>query len=445
MIFRRKIRSLLLGLMFRPGVIRMNRWLAEKHRQLTGRKHVVSVFLQLDDPYSYILSHYLPSFAASYDIELRLYLSEALGDEYQPAPEMLAEYAVTDCTRLALELGISFLDKGSLPPTEHRVGLTNAVASAAGSATFDEDLRRALAIFWRGNTAAAANMSQAPESRHRADTIIAESQALLKKLGHYNSAMLHYAGEWYWGVDRLHYLLERLDRLGVTKASGPDPQLASIKQTMKASLPVKPPAAAKDLPPIEFFHSFRSPYSYLGLQRTCAVADAFGLEVKFRPVLPMVQSGMKVPRAKLLYIVKDAEREARRRNIPFGKIADPVGPGALRCLAVYCYAESERRARDFLLNAGNAIWAEGIDVASDKGMRKVTGRSGLFWPGVKAAMQNEDWREEIEGNRESMMSSGSWGVPTVRMGDFIVWGQDRDWMLARHIEELCDKGDGIIV
>ena len=89
MIFRRKIRSLLLGLMFRPGVIRMNRWLAEKHRQLTGRKHVVSVFLQLDDPYSYILSHYLPSFAASYDIELRLYLSEALGDEYQPAPEML--------------------------------------------------------------------------------------------------------------------------------------------------------------------------------------------------------------------------------------------------------------------------------------------------------------------------------------------------------------------
>jgi 2-hydroxychromene-2-carboxylate isomerase len=445
MSFRRKIQSLMLELMFRPGVMRMNRWLAEQRRQLAGRKHVVSVFLQLDDPYSYILSHYLPNLAASYDIELRLFLSEALGDEYQPAPEMLAEYAVTDCTRLALELGIPFLDKGSLPPTEHRVGLTNAVASAAGSATFEEDLRRALAIFWRGNTAAAANTSQAPESRHLADTVIAESQALLKKLGHYNSAMLHYAGEWYWGVDRLHYLLERLDELGVAKAGGRDPQLASIRQTMKASLPVKPPAAAKDLPPIEFFHSFRSPYSYLGLQRTSAVADAFGLKLKLRPVLPMVQRGMQVPRAKLLYIVKDAEREARRRNIPFGRIADPVGPGALRCLAVYHYAESEHRARDFMLNAGNAIWAEGIDVASDKGMRKVTGRSGLFWPGVKAAMQSEDWREEIEGNRESMMSSGSWGVPTVRMGDFVVWGQDRDWMLARHIEELCDKGDGIIV
>jgi len=27
----------------------------------------------------------------------------------------------------------------------------------------------------------------------------------------------------------------------------------------------------------------------------------------------------------------------------------------------------------------------------------------------------------------------------------VFWGQDRDWLLARHIEELCDTGDGILV
>jgi 2-hydroxychromene-2-carboxylate isomerase len=78
-------------------------------------------------------------------------------------------------------------------------------------------------------------------------------------------------------------------------------------------------------------------------------------------------------------------------------------------------------------------------------MRKVTGRSGLFWPDVKAAMDGDEWRDEIEANRESMMNSGSWGVPTVRMGEFVVWGQDRDWLLVRHLEEMCDPGDGIIV
>jgi 2-hydroxychromene-2-carboxylate isomerase len=214
---------------------------------------------------------------------------------------------------------------------------------------------------------------------------------------------------------------------------------------MRVSLPVKPPRAARDLPPIEFFYSFRSPYSYLALSQISEIADAFGIEMKLRPVLPMVMRGMKVPQSKLLYIANDTCREARRRNIPFGKFADPVGKGAQRCLAVYRYAETQHCAREFLLNAGLAIWSEAIDVATDKGMRKVTGRTGLFWPDVNEALSNEDWRQPIEANRESMMNSGSWGVPTVRMGDFLAWGQDRDWMLVRHLEELCDAGGGIIV
>ena len=441
----RKLRSLMLNVIFNPSVIRMQRWLTEKRRQLSGQAHVVSVFLQLDDPYSYILSYYLPSLAANYDIELRLYLSQARGDEYQPAPDLLAEYAVADCARLASELAIPFLDKGKLPPTEHRVGLSNAVASLVDPAAFDEELYQALAVFWRGDSARAASMSSAADADGKASTVIAASQKLQEHLGHYNAAMLHYAGEWFWGVDRLHYLLDRLDELGVAKSDSPDPLLASIKQAMKISLPVKPPAAARELPPIEFFHSFRSPYSYIALQKTYEIADAFGIELKLRPILPMVMRGMTVPRRKLMYIAKDTLREAGRQNIAFGKMADPVGPGAERCLAVYRYAESEHRARDFLLNAGVAIWAEAIDVATDAGMRKVTGRSGLFWPDVEAAMQVDDWREPVEANRESMMSSGSWGVPTIRMGEFIVWGQDRDWLLVRHIEELCDTGDGILV
>jgi 2-hydroxychromene-2-carboxylate isomerase len=131
--------------------------------------------------------------------------------------------------------------------------------------------------------------------------------------------------------------------------------------------------------------------------------------------------------------------------LPYGKIADPVGAGVERCLAVFQYAESEHKGRDFLLNAGFAIWSEAVDVATDKGMRKVTGRTGLFWPEVVAAMDSDEWRAQAEENRESMMAAGSWGVPTLRLGDEVFWGQDRDWLLVRHIEELCDTGDGILV
>jgi len=441
----RKLRLKMLALMFDSRVIKSKRRLIETRRKLSGQRHVVSVFLQIDDPYSYILSHYLPSLEKHYDIELRLYLSQALGEEYQPEPGLLAEYSVADCTLLARELGIPFLDKGNLPPTEHRVGLSDAVAAQVGTDRFDDELKEALEVFWRGDTAAAQRLRQVGNPGGEALDTISKSQKLLQKLGHYNSAMLHYGGEWYWGVDRLHYLTERLSELGLAASDSPDPQLESIRQAMRVSLPVKPPSAAKDLPPIEFFHSFRSPYSYLGLTRISEIADAFGIEMKLRPILPMVMRGMKVPQPKLLYIANDNCREAQRGNIPFGKIADPVGKGVERCLAVYCYAETQHRAREFLANAGLAIWSEAIDVATDKGMRKVTGRTGLFWPDVMEAMKSDNWRQPIEANRESMMDSGLWGVPTVRMGDFLAWGQDRDWMLVRHLEELCDTGDGIIV
>jgi 2-hydroxychromene-2-carboxylate isomerase len=422
----------------------MQRSYFEVRRKLGRNRHVVSAFLQLDDPYSYLLSRYLSELESTYDIELRVYLSQARGDEYQPAPDMLSEYAVMDAQRVARELGIPFLDKGAAPPVEHRRGLLDVLAARAGRDDFAEELSQVLDIYWRGDTEAAAGRSDTGESG-QADEVIARSQALQERLGHYNSAMLHYGGEWYWGVDRLHYLAERLEEMGLAREGGKGARLASIHHAMQLTLPVAPPAAAKQLPPLELFYSFRSPYSYLSLKRVYEIADAFGLDLKLRPVLPMVMRGMQVPRRKLLYIVRDTTREAERLEIPYGKVADPVGAGVERCLAAFRYAESEHKGRDFLVNAGVAIWSEAIDVSTDKGMRKVTGRTSLFWPDVVAAMESDDWRAEIEGNRESMMAAGSWGVPTIRMGDEVFWGQDRDWLLVRHIEELCDTGDGILV
>ena len=419
--------------------------MAEMRRMLTGRRHLVSVFLELDDPYSYLLSHYLPIFAASYDVDVRLYLTQALGGAFSPRPDMRAEYAIQDCERLAHELGVPFLDKGSTPPVEHRRALLDALAGNAADPGFDSELLDAIAAYWRGDTEAAQRRAASAAQAGSAHALLEKNQRRLRKLGHYNTAMLHYAGEWYWGIDRLHYLIARLAELGLRRDDKVDSKLASIRQTMTVSLPVKPLAAASELPPIEIFHSFRSPYSYLSLLRVFDVADAFGMTVRVRPVLPMVMRGMQVPRAKLVYIAKDAKREADRLDIPFGNIADPVGIGTERCLAVFDYAAGENRQRDFLINAGEAIWGQAIDVATDKGMRKVTGRTGLFWPDAKAAMLNDAWRDAAEENRESMMESGSWGVPTIRVGEFTLWGQDRIWLLVRHLEELCDSGDGILI
>jgi len=419
--------------------------MAEQRRRLLGQAHTACVFLELDDPYSYLLSQYLPDLAEHYDIELRLYLTQALGGANRPQPDMLARYAERDCRRLARELDVPFLDKGQTPPVEHRRALIDALASRAQSPEFDAELLQTIELYWRGDSQGTGRRVSSSDLSADGDAMLAKNQRRLEKRGHYNGATIHYAGEWYWGLDRLHYLMTRLDALGARRGASSHPRLASIRQAMYVTLPVTPPGAARNLPPLELFFSFRSPYSYLSLQSIFAIADAFGLELRLRPVLPMVMRGMQVPRSKLIYIATDTIREAERMQVKLGKFADPVGAGVERCLAVFFYAQSERRERDFLLNAGEAIWARGIDVATDQGMRKVTGRSGLFWPDVKSSMQDDAWRSVVEENRESMMAAGSWGVPTIRMGEFVVWGQDRDWLLVRHIEELCDTGDGILV
>jgi len=444
---KRKLRSLYITYLLDDRSIAIRRMLFEWWRALTFKKRIVSVFLQLDDPYSYLLCHYLGHVMTRYKrVTFRFYLCQSLRGDYMPQPAMLAEYSLADCTLLAREFGIPFLDKGETPAVEHRRSLLEYLAAEHDEEDFGETFIKAMTLYWRGDAEGVARLmgrsyGESPET----NVLVGKNQLLLRKMGHYNCATMHYAGEWYWGVDRLHYLVERFDQQGLNRFKEPIPELASLEQATHFSLPATVPSTAETLPPLEMFYSFRSPYSYISLNSTFEIADAFGLKLEIRPVLPMVMRGAGLPRSKLLYIVKDANREAKRREVPFGKIADSVGAGAERCIAAFYYAKEEGRERDFLVEAGKAIFAEAIDVATDEGMEIVAERSGLFWPDVRTAINDEGWRDKAEANREILTGVGLWGVPTFKIGEQAFWGQDRDWLLARKIEDLCHGGEGIMI
>ncbi|MBT8077874.1 MAG: DsbA family protein [Gammaproteobacteria bacterium] len=441
---RKNIRSRAVNLMLRSGNVQ--RQLNELKRKVGGRAHEVTVFLELDDPYSYLLSCYLPALMQHYDIEPSIRLTRAVGGEYRPMPELLAEYAQHDCRLLAAELGVQFLDLSDAPVVEHRRALLAVLAAESESDDFTALLLRVLRAYWRGDSESVSRLvaGVSPDSGV-ADALLETNQKQLLKLGHYNAATIFYGGEWYWGVDRLHYLVDRLAALGLRRVDGEHRELASLRRAMQPNLPMTVPASAKTLPQLHMYFSFRSPYSYLALSRIYRLADAFGLDLRLHPVLPMVQRGLAVPRTKILYILKDAKREADRLGVPVGKFCDPVGEGAERCIAVYYYALAQRRERDFCIAAGEAIFNLGIDVATDDGMRSVTEKVGLFWPEVIEAMADDEWRETAQRNRVEMTEAGVWGVPSFRIGAAVLWGQDRDWLLARQIEDMCADGDGILV
>jgi len=176
---------------------------------------------------------------------------------------------------------------------------------------------------------------------------------------------------------------------------------------------------------LDFFFSFRSPYSYLAGPRAFALGDAYDVDVVFRGVIPMAMRGQSVPREKGLHTLRDVKRESKRLGMPFGRIHDPIGEGAIRCLLVAEHAVDVGREREFVLAASRAIWAEAVDVADDDGLRSVCEDAGLDWAACQAALGDPALRARVDQDTEALIELGHWGVPVFVFEGELFWGQDR--------------------
>jgi 2-hydroxychromene-2-carboxylate isomerase len=176
---------------------------------------------------------------------------------------------------------------------------------------------------------------------------------------------------------------------------------------------------------VDFYFSFRSPYSYLAAPRAFALADEFDVEVAFHGVIPMAMRGQSVPVSKRLHTLRDTKREADRLGMPFGRIHDPIGEGAMRCLKVSEHAKDAGREREFVLTCSRAIWAEAVDVSRDAGLRDVCERAGLDWASCAAALDDPAVTARVDANTEALAKLGHWGVPLLVVRGEVFWGQDR--------------------
>jgi len=176
---------------------------------------------------------------------------------------------------------------------------------------------------------------------------------------------------------------------------------------------------------IDFFFSFRSPYSYLAAPRVFALESRFRVDIEYRGVPSYVERGGVLPRAKALYILRDCRREARRLRMPFGPMWDPVGDGARRCLAAAEVAKDQGCLEAWILRTSRAIWAEAADVSRDDVLHGLCDDVDLDWKAVVAAFHDDGIDERLQTNLTRLRAVGHWGVPTLVFRDEPFWGQDR--------------------
>ncbi|MBK9032608.1 MAG: DsbA family protein [Myxococcales bacterium] len=392
--------------------------LADLKRRVTGGARAVDFYFDLADPASYLAAQAAQRLAAAYPMPIRFHLVSGPAADVDPAPALRLAYAVKDAHELTARVDLDFPGKKPAEPAilkrAHQILLRPrpdaeqlAVALEVAKAVWTSDPKEVTALMGRhGND---DQMSVAP--------FLATAYGKLRAAGFYQGASFSYGGEWYLGVERLPYLEARLAAdTGVTAPPVLTPRSPGPPQRL---------AVGAGRLVLEVWYSFRSPYSYLAIAQLGALAADLDVDLRLRPLLPLVERGAQMPSMKKMYIARDAHREAARLGIPFGHIADPLGAGARNAIAIQRVATAAGRGLAFAESAMRGIWAEALDVASYVDLRTVVERAGLSWDDARAALADEAWQTEVADAAADLNAAGLWGVPSFKVGDYATWGNDR--------------------
>lgn len=323
--FRRWVISKLMSMLASEKRMQSKRKKAEKQRLKTSQPHVVEYFHQVDDAYSHLTAQVLQPLLARYNIELRYYLvtgpTGPTGHNVAE-PELLLNLGLTDAKSIAGHYGLTFPKRDTLPSLKKR-HLAQSILAKQDPATFLDCLVDVSEAFWQQGDSSLTDLvnhlgyanAQVTEDK------ITQGNARRAALKHYSGAMFYYAGEWYWGVDRLYHLEKRFKELGAD---------CTPEVTLLMPRPITERPNVKDDGSLilEIYASLRSPYTAIVFDRAVQLAKDTGVKCVVRPVLPMVMRGVPATKEKGFYILFDTAREARAAGVPYGNVCDPIGQPA---------------------------------------------------------------------------------------------------------------------
>ena len=398
--------------------------------RVTKAPRTLALYVDISEPWSYLAAQATQRLIEAYPVELEVHVVTPPAADVDPHPLLRSKHAVRDAQQLADYWDIDFPGKKEADPGAIRDAGTVLIVDRPAR----DQLRAVIelgAAVWANDRKGMAKLLGAwgTESHGAVLPILNANYGELRKAGHYMGGMLHYGGEWYWGIDRLPYLEQALARdFAVDAAHVVTPRPEADRKPQKI---VEVPEGKQPQPlKCELWFSYRSPYSYLALEQIEAVLAPYKMPLELRPVYPMVMRGAQMPTPKKLYIVRDAKREADRLHIPFGELCDPLGPAIERLIALSYWADQRGALLPFARSAMRGIWSEARDMGEYLDLRYVVERADLPWAEAKEALANPEAGKWANAAATDLTVYGLWGVPSIKCGDFVAWGQDRLPLLA---------------
>jgi 2-hydroxychromene-2-carboxylate isomerase len=254
---------------------------------------------------------------------------------------------------------------------------------------------------------------------------ICTSNDLLERLGHYAPGTVYYNGVWYRGIDRIHYLQQRL-------GDSRDFYAPPILDTSYTDLAGE----------IDIFFSIKSPYSTVALQRLLKMSHHHDLKLNFKYVHPVIRY-MVNPRDDFhknwgTYALFDATREAKTHKCTI----NPHNNRQLdseryyQIMAMLDFAIHKGVGEEFITSWVDAYFIRSVDLTDRDNIMQIGLNGGLSEQDIGRVVPNrylpfskERVDHQVKINVSELYGHRLWGIPAFRYKNTTTWGQDRLWVI----------------
>ena len=426
-----KVRNKIMNTYASYDLVEKTRAAFEAERKDSQEPHTVIYFHKVDDPYSALTIEFVEKIATSFDVLLQPVLVGEENPETIHEPNMYGDYCLRDVNIISDYYGVTFSSKSY--PEKDLVNLANSILTAVDESDFISLAKKVSKALWAHDQKTLEELS----IKH-----VASPDEVLKKLqlgnairddkDYYFGSAFYYGKELYWGLDRINYLEERLDELGLRKYSMHE---SICVPNLKAPDTLKSEHKFN----LYYYPSLNSPYTFVSVKGVQEIKDRYPINLITKPVLPMLMRKMTIPNSKVKYIISDAAREGLKKNNPIGKIYSPIGKPARKAYSIFPIINEAGKGFEYINELLQASFYDGINIGEDDYLKYTVEKLGLYWDIISKKLGNNDWKKVLDNNLKDMYSGKCWGVPSFKITDanddnpFYVWGQDRMWLLKEEI------------
>jgi 2-hydroxychromene-2-carboxylate isomerase len=180
-----------------------------------------------------------------------------------------------------------------------------------------------------------------------------------------------------------------------------------------------------------FYYDLGSPYAYLSAERISGLFTAAELEQpEWQPILlgglfkhfDRGSWGQTEPRAEGM---AEIERRAAAYGLPPVVWPDPWPGEMLTAMRVATFAKQTGRAISFSLAAFRQQFAAGKDLTDPDNVMIAAAACELHPRAVEGAVRTQIVKDGLREATDAAAAAGVFGVPSVRVGEQVFWGDDR--------------------